>query len=120
MQTDVTLTKPAELFYDADCAFCVACARFIQWFDTKKRVALRPLQGAQHDSQSGCYESILFIEEGKQSQFSSAVVAVLRTMGGFWWFLAMLLWIIPRPLRDAVYRFVGKRRHWFGGKRDVC
>lgn len=111
---------PAKLFYDADCAFCAACARFIKRFDTKGRIELYPLQGSQYDDAHGCYESILFIEGTKQSQFSTAVVDVLKTIGGVWWVLGILLWLIPKPLRDAAYRFVGKRRHWFGGKRDTC
>jgi len=120
METAPVSAPTAELFYDGDCAFCTACARFIGRFDKHKRITLRPLQGSQHDSGNGCYESILYIDGQKQSQFSTAVVDVLKKMGGMWWLLGILVWLIPRPLRDAAYRFVGRRRHWFGGKRDVC
>ncbi len=120
MEAPTKTQVTAELFYDADCAFCEACARFVKRFDTQKRITLRSLQGSPHDRNSGCYESILYIEGARQYQFSSAVVAVLGTMGGVWWGVSMLVWLIPKPLRDGLYRFVGKRRHWFGGKRDTC
>ena len=110
----------AVLYYDGDCSFCNACAGFVKRFDTKKRITLSKLQGSEYDEPNGCYESILFIKGEKQYKFSSAVVAAIKTMGGLWWLLGVLLWLIPKPIRDFLYRFVGKRRHWFGGKEPVC
>jgi len=101
------------LFFDGDCAFCLACASFVKKHDKKQLITLRKLQESKYEKKDGCYESILFIKDGEQSQFSSAVIGVLKTMGGFWWLVGTIIWIIPKPVRDWGYHFVGKRRHWF-------
>lgn len=110
----------STLYFDGDCAFCRACANFVQRFDTHNRIQVVPLQNSEHVDSQGCYESILFVSGDTQTKFSSAVVGVLKTLGGVWFLLAGLIWIVPRPIRDWVYRFIGKRRHWFGGSRPNC
>ena len=115
-------SKPgqAALYYDGDCAFCTACARLVRRWDRQQKIALHPLQGSEHATTNHCYESILFVRGDYQSQYSSAVIDVLKTLGGVWGFLGTLLWLMPRPIRDFVYRFVGARRYWFGGNRPNC
>lgn len=40
---------------------------------------------------------------------SEACLELARALGGFWR-LAMILWLIPRPWRDAAYRTVSRHR----------
>lgn len=115
-----TETKQTALYYDGDCAFCTACARLVKRWDHQQKIALHPLQDSEHAKADSCYESILFVRGSYQSQYSRAVIDVLKTLGGVWWLLGGLLWLVPRPIRDYVYRFVGARRYWFGGNRPTC
>jgi len=103
----------ATLYYDGECPFCRACVRFIERFDHHHRITSVPLQNSAHATKNACYETIIFISNNKQSQYSRTIVDVLLTLGGAWWWLGWLLWLVPRPLRDFGYRFVGRHRNWF-------
>jgi len=50
---------------------------------------------------------------------SDAALATLSSLRGAWRLVAVLR-LVPRPLRDAVYGFVARRRtRWFG-RLDAC
>jgi len=51
---------------------------------------------------------------------SDAVIFVLRQLGGVWQALAVLLWLIPRPLRDWGYGVVAHYRYRIFGRYDSC
>jgi predicted DCC family thiol-disulfide oxidoreductase YuxK len=50
---------------------------------------------------------------------SDAILHVLTTLGGFWR-VATLGKIIPRKLRDALYRTVAASRYRLFGKSESC
>jgi predicted DCC family thiol-disulfide oxidoreductase YuxK len=50
---------------------------------------------------------------------SSAVLAMLRTLGGGWWLLAALTGLCPLGWRDFLYHQVARRRLRFAGP-DAC
>lgn len=111
------------LLYDGECGLCAGSVQFIlQHEPAHRREALRfaPLQGelgrqvraghpelAQVDSVVW-YESVA--GHGQVRYHSAAGLAVLRHLGGFWGMLGALGWLVPRPLRDAVYRAIARRR----------
>lgn len=51
---------------------------------------------------------------------SDAILRACSELGAFWKTAAALGQIIPRPLRDPVYRFVGRNRYRVFGKYDTC
>jgi predicted DCC family thiol-disulfide oxidoreductase YuxK len=64
-------------------------------------------------------ESVVLVEDGKAYRKSSAVLRIARRLDGAWPLLAMLL-IVPRPLRDALYDWIGRHRYRWFGKREAC
>ena len=50
---------------------------------------------------------------------SSAALRVATKLGGAWPLLAVFL-VVPRPLRDLVYRWVARNRYRWFGKKDAC
>ena len=50
---------------------------------------------------------------------SDAAIAAVATLGGAWRIIAIAR-LVPRPLRDAAYRFVATRRYRWFGKLDTC
>jgi predicted DCC family thiol-disulfide oxidoreductase YuxK len=50
---------------------------------------------------------------------STAVLRIARGLG-FPWNLATVFLIVPRPIRDAVYRWVARNRYRWFGKKDTC
>jgi predicted DCC family thiol-disulfide oxidoreductase YuxK len=59
-------------------------------------------------------ETIVLVEGGRVYERSDAAVRIARRLAGPWRLFALLA-IVPRRLRDAVYRFVARHRYrWFG------
>jgi predicted DCC family thiol-disulfide oxidoreductase YuxK len=50
---------------------------------------------------------------------SDAVLEVVSSLGGIYRATAVF-WVIPRVLRDAVYRIVARSRYWVFGRSDSC
>jgi predicted DCC family thiol-disulfide oxidoreductase YuxK len=50
---------------------------------------------------------------------SDAALAIVAGLGGAWRLVAALR-LVPRPIRDALYGFVARRRRRWFGRRDAC
>jgi len=50
---------------------------------------------------------------------SDAVIEAARYLGGVWAFLAAVGGVIPRPIRDGLYRLVASHRHRLAGPACV-
>lgn len=116
------MSKPQGpiLFYDGACGLC---ARTVQWaLDHDRRAVLRfaPLQGSTYahldiaDKPTDLDTLVLLDADGLHVR-SAGALRMLRHLGGGWRALAAALVFIPRPARDAAYRFIAARRlAWFG------
>jgi predicted DCC family thiol-disulfide oxidoreductase YuxK len=51
---------------------------------------------------------------------SDAILGALKELGGAWAVLATIVRCVPRPLRDAAYRWLARNRIRFFGKADSC
>lgn len=117
--------KPIIVF-DGHCVLCSHWARTIIKHDTHKRLRLLAAQSslgealyAHFDLKSEDYETNLLIQDGQVRIKSDGSIAMCEILGGPWKLFTGLR-LIPRPLRDAVYTFIARRRlKWFGS-RDVC
>lgn len=68
---------------------------------------------------SGDPDSVVFIEDGKAYTHSSGALRVARHLRAPW-NLLRIFWIVPRPIRDAVYRWFARNRYRWFGKSDSC
>lgn len=113
------------VFYDGECAMCSSLVRFVLRRDPAGRLRFATLQsefGGVVADWFG-YErepSVMFLLEG--DRLSVASTAALRTARHlkFPWWLAGWLRVVPRPIRDWVYRFVAKRRYRWFGTQEYC
>jgi predicted DCC family thiol-disulfide oxidoreductase YuxK len=105
-------TETPVLLYDGECGLCAGSVQFILRHEpVPRRAALRfaPLQselGRQvrtRHPELADVDSVVWFEP-------PAGLAVLRHLGGLWGVLGALGWLVPRPLRDAVYRAIARRR----------
>lgn len=64
-------------------------------------------------------ETVLLIEDGVVHDRSTAALRVCRHLRWPYRALAVLL-IVPRPLRDLVYRFIARNRYRWFGKHETC
>ena len=113
------------LFFDGVCGLCNRFVDFMLRTDSQHRFRYAPLQGETarrllgQQEQTGGPRSFVFLEKDRLFEQSNAVLLTLSRLGGTWRLVAVL-YVVPRPLRDFVYRIVARYRYQWFGKRDVC
>ena len=73
-------------------------------------------EGATGD---GDPDSVVFIEGGRMYTHSTAALRIARHLRWPWRWLRVFV-IVPRPIRDAVYRWVARHRYQWFGKTEAC
>ncbi|GBH28815.1 thiol-disulfide oxidoreductase DCC family protein [Sphingobium xenophagum] len=114
------------ILFDAECVLCSANAQFILTHDRDRRFRLASMQGktgsalfCRHGIDPTDPDTILVIEGESVLRDSDAVISIYTGLG--WpWRIAGLASIVPRSLRDPVYRWIARNRYRIFGKRDTC
>jgi predicted DCC family thiol-disulfide oxidoreductase YuxK len=65
------------------------------------------------------FTTFLLVERTRVFTKSTAALRIARRLSGFWPCCYLFI-VIPRPLRDALYDFVARRRYKWMGKSDTC
>jgi predicted DCC family thiol-disulfide oxidoreductase YuxK len=123
--------KPAgqPIFYDGHCGLCHGLVRFVLSEDQSARpFSFAPLQGEKikrsiaDDVRAGLPDSVVVLEGNNNVLTrSTAVIYVMKRLGGLWFFCAALLSLVPRTLRDLAYDAVASvRKRIFGTTEEVC
>jgi predicted DCC family thiol-disulfide oxidoreductase YuxK len=115
------------VLYDGTCGLCSRAVRFIAGHDPAGRyrfaalgsdAARAVLRDARVPPQLP--DSVVLVEaDGTVLVESDAALTILRELRGPARHLARLR-IVPRPLRDAVYRLVARTRYRVFGRHDAC
>lgn len=111
---------------DARCALCARGAAWIARNDRADAFKIVPLQSDLGDALMRHYEmdpadptSWLFLEEGHAYSSLDALMRVGVRLGGIWKGLTALR-IIPKKVRDMMYRAVARNRYRMFGAADLC
>ena len=114
------------LLFDGHCNFCNVWVKLIVRRDTAKKILFAPLQSPvgrkmleEHKIDVNYTESLVFFEEERYSVSSTAALRIYSYLDG-WERHLKILTVLPRPLRDAVYRFFAKYRYKWFGRREQC
>lgn len=116
---------PPIVYFDGVCGLCNHTVNWLLEHDINQKLRFAPLQG-ETARQSIPHEirehlsTLVFQKDGQTHVRSGAVSRILLTLGGKWWLAGMLLWLIPRPIRDTGYRIVSMVRYRLFGKHDAC
>lgn len=111
----------AVIVFDGICVLCNGWVKFLLRHDRQGRYRFAAMQGASgrallqtHGLDPDDPSSFLLMDEHGMHTDSDAIVRVLTGLGGAWRFAA-LAQVVPRALRDTMYRAVARRRYrWFG------
>lgn len=115
------------LFFDGHCNLC---NRSVQWVLQRDRkgifrfaslqsaTARRLLPPAGIDPRQ--LSSLVLLHDGRAWTHSEGALRTARLLGGGYRWSGQLGLIIPRPLRDAVYRFIARHRYRWFGRTDNC
>ena len=120
---------PVVLF-DGVCNLCNGAVLFVIDRDPAARFRFAALQsdearrllaphGPDVTRRAAELSSIMILEEGRVYDRSTAALRIARRLSGLWPLLYAAI-VIPRPLRDAVYDFVARRRYGWFGREEAC
>ena len=114
------------LLFDGHCNLCNAWVKFIVKRDSAGTIRFASLQSGagrrlleEHKIDENYIESLVFFEEEKYSVSSSAALRTLSYLDG-WQKHLIFLAVVPRSLRDLVYRFIARNRYKWFGRREQC
>ena len=114
-------TKTRIIIFDGLCCFCNKALDILMKIDKKKQFKYTSLQGEYVKKLDIKEEldSIIFYEDGTLYYKSTAILKILRSLGGVW-VVVKVFYLIPRVLRDAIYDVIAKYRYNIFGKMDAC
>lgn len=114
------------IVFDALCVLCSANAQFVLRHDRRGHFRLASMQG---EVGSALYrrfgiepadpETLIVVDGDQALRDSDAVLAIYANLGWPWRMLGMFR-LVPRALRDPVYRLVARNRYRLFGKRETC
>jgi predicted DCC family thiol-disulfide oxidoreductase YuxK len=118
------MSGPAILYFDG---LCGLCNRLVDWLvrrDRTGQLRFAPLQGTTAAARlpAGWAEDLATVvleRDGRLSGRSTAALEAVALLGGPWRAVSLLK-AVPRPLRDAIYDGIARRRYAWFGRREAC
>jgi len=120
--------QSATILFDGICNLCNGFVQFIIKHDPAGRYQFASLQSevgqallAQYGVKAATTnpESVLLVTKGRVYSHSTAVLHILRGLGGAWSLLYAGM-LFPRFIRDGAYRFVARNRYRWFGREEAC
>ncbi len=116
------------LFFDGHCSLCNRWIDLMMRLDHKQHIKFASLQGesakkylpASRLGSTHDLETVVYFHDGQIDDRSTGALKCLQDVGGLWGAFASILLMIPRPLRDWVYRGIARYRYSLFGRRDTC
>lgn len=114
------------ILFDGVCNFCDSSVNFIIENDSRKQFKFAPLQSEiaqnlveKHGIDKEETDSVILIDNNKAYTYSTAVLHIAKKMGGLK-ALAYGFIIVPKFIRDFVYKLFARYRYKLFGKKDTC
>ena len=112
--------------FDAQCLLCNAWVQFLLRHDCKGMFKFASIQGVTGQAllaRAGLrvedLQTLLLVDGPRSWQHTSAIFRVLHGLG--WpWRMAWVAWLVPAPLRDALYRWLARNRYRLFGRSETC
>jgi predicted DCC family thiol-disulfide oxidoreductase YuxK len=118
-------TEKTTLLFDGECKFCNFWVGLIQKQKVQHKFNYYPLNSPEGKELLKSYkvdssiDSIIVIANDKVFSKTGAGFKIARTLGGLW-NLTLILWLIPRPIRNWFYDFLAKNRSKFFKNIENC
>jgi predicted DCC family thiol-disulfide oxidoreductase YuxK len=114
------------VLFDGVCNLCNSSVNFLLDRDKNDHFRFGSLQSKEGEALLNEYsidredtESVILIENGKAFAYSTAALRIARGLGGIW-SLGYVFIVIPKFIRDPLYKLIAKNRYRMFGKREMC
>ena len=114
------------LLFDGVCNLCNAAVQYVIRHDKKKTIKFASLQSpfgtnvlSEEYRDTSALKTVIYIKNEEVLTKSSAFLTLMKDLGGIHQ-TAIVFWIIPRIVRDALYDFIAANRYAVFGKKESC
>lgn len=113
--------KERIIIFDGICGLCNRSIDILIKLDTQKCFQYTSLQGefVKNLDIEPDIDSIIYYEDGILYYKSTAILKILRSLGGLW-IISNILYLIPAIIRDFIYDVIAKYRYKIFGKMMSC
>src|SRR5699024_9030500 len=114
----------AIVLFDGECLFCNKSVHFIMKHDPNAYFSFASLQSSpgknlkEHYNIPESLDSLILIENNRYYDASTAALRICKKLNGIYKLGALFL-VVPKPLRDAAYHIISRRRHQIR-KQESC
>jgi predicted DCC family thiol-disulfide oxidoreductase YuxK len=127
MSHDAVPSAHPIIVFDGQCVLCSANAQFVLRHDLRGHFRLASMQGEvgaalyrRFGIDPADPESMIVVDGERLHRDSDAIFAIYTGLGWPWRALAGVGRLVPRFLRDPVYRWIARHRYRLFGRREVC
>ncbi|MCS6874917.1 MAG: DCC1-like thiol-disulfide oxidoreductase family protein [Pyrinomonadaceae bacterium] len=108
------------VFFDDNCNLCNHAVNFIISRDLKKIFKFASLNSEAakkllNENSIKDIDSIILIENGKTYTYSTAILRIAKNLSGLWKLFYVLV-LVPKPMRDFLYKILARYRYKFFGQ----
>ncbi len=116
------------ILFDGDCLLCNRSIQYVLRKDKSKSFLFAPLQTQKVQQllqslnikiKDNIPNSVILIEDEKVYQESTAVLKIIARLSGAVKYLSVFR-IVPKFIRNPIYRFIAQRRYRWFGKTEQC
>ncbi len=128
MSDDKPDTAHGIVLFDGVCNLCNASVQFIldrdprghfRFASLQSEAGVKALRAHGRAPSTGDPDSVVLIEGGRLYDRSDAALRIARRLDGAWPVLAVLF-VVPRFIRDAAYKFIARNRYRWFGRTEEC
>ncbi|MEO5890720.1 MAG: thiol-disulfide oxidoreductase DCC family protein [Ferruginibacter sp.] len=120
------MNSAATILFDGVCNLCNGAVTFVIKRDRTSMIKFAALQSDagrrlldQYNLPADAFNSFVFIEHGIAYTRSTAALKVCKYLTG-WWPLMYGFIIVPKFIRDGIYKWIAANRYKWYGKKDQC
>ena len=116
-------TIKSVLAYDGICNLCNALVRFVLKQDKYEKIQFVSLQSESFQNifpnETVDMKTLYFYSDGNVYKRSDAILQIFKTLGRGWK-IALIFYVFPKFVRDAIYRGIANTRYRIFGRTDQC
>ncbi|EOQ87898.1 PF04134 family protein [Leptospira yanagawae serovar Saopaulo str. Sao Paulo = ATCC 700523] len=119
------LEKRKIVFFDGVCHLCMGSVQFLLKHNPSESLLFSSIGSKTYlelvpkSQETSLPDSILYWKEGNLLVESDAILGITKELS-FPWKLGIFFWIVPKLIRNGIYRFVAKHRYQWFGKAESC
>jgi predicted DCC family thiol-disulfide oxidoreductase YuxK len=115
------------ILFDGVCNLCNGSVKFILKYEKSSLIHFASIQSETGKTllqwcglSEDFSEAVIYIENGKVHPGSTAALKIGQRLIFPWSMISLIGLLVPKIVRDWIYRQIGTHRYQWFGKRDIC